>query len=458
MAFQPETQTYEAGVYQLETTDPVQGGVGGKSNAPLLHLANRTAWLKQQVDNLLLDVAAAATANSPAFTGDPTAPTATAGDNDTSLATTAFVQYAVSGVLSLSVAGTGTTTLTAAQAGAGVLVLTGALTGARTVVVPNTGRWIVRNATTGAFSLTVKTATGMGNFGVIIPQGTATEVFADGTNAYLSGNVISVAGRVGAVTLAVADVSGAAPLASPTFTGAPAAPTPAQFDNDTSIATTEWVNSRGVEFGGYQQITANTTLTAADCGELIQVSSPSATITLTLPLVSSVQQRAVLTIVSTAANPVTLAVQGSDIISANGAAISDNKLRAGDCVTLVAAPGNTWMIAGGTLGVKDSGSFGASFASNGWQRLPSGLIIQWGGGTYSSATGMTGSLVTLPISFPNAGLLVSASDGFAGANPVGAMIENKSQIRIWGRSTAWPGGATELPFSNTDLRFIAIGY
>lgn len=254
MAFQPETNTYEAGVYQLETTDPVQGGVGGRSNLPLLHLSNRTAWLKQQVDDLLLNVAAAATANSPTFTGDPKAPTATAGDNDTSIATTGFVQYALAGVLSLSVAGTGSTTLTAAQAGAGVLVLTGALTGARTVVVPNTGRWIVRNATTGAFSLTVKTAAGTG---VIIPQGTATEVFADGTNAYFSDNVFSVAGRVGAVTLAVADVSGAAPLASPEFTGTPTAPTAAAGTRSTAIATMQnFANEFGSSLAanGYQKL------------------------------------------------------------------------------------------------------------------------------------------------------------------------------------------------------------
>lgn len=46
------------------------------------------------------------------------------------------------------------------------------------------------------------------------------------------------------VTLAVADVSGAAPTASPTFTGDPKAPTPATSDNDTSIATTAWVNAQ----------------------------------------------------------------------------------------------------------------------------------------------------------------------------------------------------------------------
>lgn len=50
MANQPEVAVYEAGIYQFETTDVVEGGVGGIDNRPLLELANRTAYLKQHVD------------------------------------------------------------------------------------------------------------------------------------------------------------------------------------------------------------------------------------------------------------------------------------------------------------------------------------------------------------------------------------------------------------------------
>jgi hypothetical protein len=56
-------------------------------------------------------------------------------------------------------------------------------------------------------------------------------------------DVASVAGKVGAVTLVVADVSGAAPLASPALTGNPTAPTPNVADNSTSIATTAFVKA-----------------------------------------------------------------------------------------------------------------------------------------------------------------------------------------------------------------------
>jgi len=44
-----ESETWDTGVYQLETTDPVQGGVDGIDNVPHKALANRTVWLKAQL-------------------------------------------------------------------------------------------------------------------------------------------------------------------------------------------------------------------------------------------------------------------------------------------------------------------------------------------------------------------------------------------------------------------------
>lgn len=54
-------------------------------------------------------------------------------------------------------------------------------------------------------------------------------------------SVISVAGKTGAVSLVSGDVVGDAPLASPTFTGVPAAPTAALHTNTTQLATTAFV-------------------------------------------------------------------------------------------------------------------------------------------------------------------------------------------------------------------------
>lgn len=54
MANLPESASFDAGVYQIETTDAVIGGVNGISNLAAKNLANRTTWLKQQVDALNL--------------------------------------------------------------------------------------------------------------------------------------------------------------------------------------------------------------------------------------------------------------------------------------------------------------------------------------------------------------------------------------------------------------------
>jgi hypothetical protein len=88
MANLTETSTYDAGVYQIELTDPVIGGASGITNTPIKNLANRTKYLKDHVDIIESTYAPKA---SPALTGVPTAPTAAVNNSTTQLATTAFV-------------------------------------------------------------------------------------------------------------------------------------------------------------------------------------------------------------------------------------------------------------------------------------------------------------------------------------------------------------------------------
>ncbi|MEE9705692.1 hypothetical protein [Aeromonas veronii] len=52
MANLQEVVSWEAGIYQLETGDPVLGGPGGISNKQGQALANRTAYLKKHVDDI----------------------------------------------------------------------------------------------------------------------------------------------------------------------------------------------------------------------------------------------------------------------------------------------------------------------------------------------------------------------------------------------------------------------
>ena len=267
-----EQSLWEVGVYQIETSDAILGGVNGIANRQALQLANRTLWLKDQVLGLgsgkqaadatltalaglttsadkliyatgvdtfaltpltafirtLLDDEDAAAARatlgaaplaSPSLTGTPTVPTAADGTNTTQIASTAFVQSAVGGYLSKSVIG-GTVTLSDLEASNPVIGFSGTLTRNLVVVVPTTLKrlWAVYNATSGAFTLTVKTATGSG---VTVAQGKRNLVYTDGTNVYDGFN----------------DFENIA------LTGVPTAPIAAIGTNTAQIATTAFVNA-----------------------------------------------------------------------------------------------------------------------------------------------------------------------------------------------------------------------
>lgn len=58
MADLPESNEWTAGIYQLETSDPVLGGPEGIDNQQAKQLANRTKWLKDQLQKLIDGVTA----------------------------------------------------------------------------------------------------------------------------------------------------------------------------------------------------------------------------------------------------------------------------------------------------------------------------------------------------------------------------------------------------------------
>lgn len=199
-------------VHAMPTLDALTNvTITSNANGEILRW-NGTAW----VNNTLAEAGIAPVA-SPALTGTPTAPTAGDGTNTTQVATTAFVQNAVGGYLAKAVTG-GTVTLTNTEASNPVIALTGTLTSALTVVVPTAVKrlWAIYNNTSGAFTVTVKTAAGTG---VTVAQGKRNLVYTDGTNVY----------------------DGFNDFESVALTGTPTAPTAAVNTNTTQVATTGFV-------------------------------------------------------------------------------------------------------------------------------------------------------------------------------------------------------------------------
>jgi len=100
-------------------------------------------------------------------------------------------------------------TLSQLQAAYPILIVSGAITAARNIIFPAVvGEWIVQNNTTGAFTLTAKTASGTG---VTLTQGQSTYIYGDGANIVFadSAKVASFNGRVGTVSLTSTDVTSA---------------------------------------------------------------------------------------------------------------------------------------------------------------------------------------------------------------------------------------------------------
>ena len=94
-----EQQQWEEDIYLIEKQDKVLGGELGVINIQAKQLANRTKYLKDQVDIINQDRTGYAPKASPALTGVPTAPTANPNTNNTQIATTAFVKTAVANLV-----------------------------------------------------------------------------------------------------------------------------------------------------------------------------------------------------------------------------------------------------------------------------------------------------------------------------------------------------------------------
>lgn len=164
---------------------------GSTMTGPLVLSGNATTNL-EPVTLQQLNSAGYAPLASPVFTGSPQAPTPAQGDNDNSLATTAFVANALVGLPGVS----------------------------------------SFNTRQGAVTLQLADVTSVGGAPLASPN--------------LSGSPTSTTPAPGDNSTRIATtafVAGYAPLASPAFTGTPTAPTPAATDSSQTVATTAFVRA-----------------------------------------------------------------------------------------------------------------------------------------------------------------------------------------------------------------------
>lgn len=235
---------------------------------------------------------------------------------------------------------------------------------------------------------------------------------------------------------------------APAFTAIPTSPTPSQFDNSTKSATTAFVQrALGNHAGSVSYSTAGS-IAASDVGKLI-ICSNTVPFTLTLPLLSAVPDGATLKLVNYNSGTVTLQRAGTDALAYGGGALASITIPTNYSLVLAVSNG-AWQISNGDKALDFSPLFASSKTSNGYQKLPGGLIIQWG----SSAVPASSSplVVTLPIAFPNGFLQGSTTmGGAASSNAVAGMDQlgasPTTQITLY-QSTA----------GSQTVRWIVIGY
>ena len=200
-------------------------------------------------------------------------------------------------------------------------------------------------------------------------------------------------------------------------------------------------------YAGQVGIVASRSLLASESGLIVNAQG---TITVTLPVSSGLVAGLSYQINNQGSGVVTVvAGAGDNLYGIGNETPRSFVLGSGDSITVGYVGGTRWYAWGG-LQLGASAGFGSSLAESGYQRLPSGLIIQWGGGTTNSAGNYQAAL---PIAFPTQqirGLATTQGE----ANPalcISVFSLNTTAIDVRVRTL---GGAAQTML----VSWIAIGY
>lgn len=175
--------------------------------------------------------------------------------------------------------------------------------------------------------------------------------------------------------------------------------TAAQFDNTTKTATTEFVRRQGHQFAGVISLGSSHNLQAADMGKLIISNGASLTLTVGSPASLGVPSGGEVTIIAYQGTDISIVFSGSVYSYGISGQTATFQVKSGESITLTAVDAGGWFVSGGLAALDKIPAFSASIAPSGYQKLPSGLIVQWGAFTNNVNSNKT---VTFPIAFVTA--------------------------------------------------------
>lgn len=281
IAYNSNWQTFKGDVTGDITGNAATVTTNANLTGPITSTGNTTSIGSQTGTGVTFAMSA-----SPSLTGVPTAPTAAAATNTTQLATTAFVTAAASSSNFVD--------LTTAQTIAGIKSFTSLTTSNGFKVngvggfptIGNQGSyfyWNVPNAgaSDGYTSFINQRGTGPGGFKFYnVLSGTMTTANLPIAEIDASGNILANAfvksGGTSSQYLMAdgsVDATSYAPVASPTFTGTPLAPTASAGTNTTQIATTAFVTAAASSSNFVDVTTAQTVAGAKTFSSDLKVNS-----------------------------------------------------------------------------------------------------------------------------------------------------------------------------------------
>ncbi|MFC2858653.1 phage tail protein [Citrobacter farmeri] len=104
-------------------------------------------------------------------------------------------------------------------------------------------------------------------------------------------------------------------------------------------------------------------------------------------------------------------------------------------------------VGAGTNQIPDMNTFARNLVSNGWQKLPGGMVIQWGMGGMEA--GVNAGDVTFPIAFPSNVFAILVTDTGAASVPYGTTNRSKTGFTLTRAATSGAG--------NVNGFYLAIG-
>jgi hypothetical protein len=215
--------------------------------------------------------------------------------------------------------------------------------------------------------------------------------------------------------------------------------TPAQFDNSSKYATTNFVQRALGNFQKLLSVTGTTTLTASQSGSFVELSNSGYTVTLPSPTSSF---PSVFTFYNAGITSTISITTPTGLIYTGGVGASTRTITTGVSLTFV-SDGANWLVING------AGS--SALVPAGYQKFTSGLIMQWTNGV-SSGTSLPNLTITLPIAFPNAFLCASAVT--TGGDAVASLYSATTSSLSF---TAYTGSTAAIT-SSLGFYFIILGY